>query len=124
MLDQYQLIFFVSSLMSTTFAIANSVEVVDATVECNQNSECTFNVTIRHNDSGWDHYANRWEVLTPDGEVIAVRVLHHPHIHEQPFTRSLFQVAVPIDIKRVKIRAHDSVHNYGSEMFSLGLPDR
>ena len=124
MFARNELIFFITFLLSSTLAIADSAEVVDASAECNQNSQCTFNVTVRHSDKGWDHYANRWEVLTPDGNIIAVRVLRHPHIHEQPFTRSLSQVTVPMDLKRVKIRAHDSVHKYGNKDFSLDLPDR
>ena len=46
-----------------------------------------FRVTVRHDDTGWDHYADRWEVLGPDGTVLGIRVLHHPHENEQPFTR-------------------------------------
>ena len=26
-----------------------------------------FIVTVRHGDQGWKHYANRWEVLSPNG---------------------------------------------------------
>ena len=46
-------------------------------------------------DSGWDHYANRWEVLEPEGQVIATRTLLHPHVDEQPFTRSLSGIHIP-----------------------------
>ena len=55
----------------------------------------SFSVTVQHADEGWDHYADRWEVLTPDGELLATRVLAHPHVGEQPFTRGLSGVAVP-----------------------------
>ncbi len=48
-----------------------------------------FDVTVRHADSGWDHYADRWEVRDAGGAVLATRVLLHPHVAEQPFTRSL-----------------------------------
>ena len=54
-----------------------------------------FNVTVAHGDTGWDHYADRWEVLAPDGSLLGTRVLLHPHEHEQPFTRSLGGVAIP-----------------------------
>ena len=47
-----------------------------------------FDVTVRHADEGWDHYADRWDVIGPDGAVLATRVLLHPHVGEQPFTRS------------------------------------
>jgi hypothetical protein len=41
-------------------------------------------VTVRHADEGWEHYADCWEVLTLDGEVLATRELAHPHDNEQP----------------------------------------
>ena len=47
-----------------------------------------IHVTVRHNDSGWDHYADVWRVYAPDGRLFAERILAHPHETEQPFTRS------------------------------------
>ncbi|WP_218044819.1 hypothetical protein [Kiloniella majae] len=75
-----------------------------------------FNVTVRHDDTGWDHYANRWEIITEDETILATRVLHHPHENEQPFTRSLSGVDIPKGVKKVFIRAHDSVHGYGGQV--------
>lgn len=49
----------------------------------------TVSVTLRHPDTGWDHYADAWEVLDTDGARLGLRVLAHPHVNEQPFTRSL-----------------------------------
>ena len=43
-------------------------------------------VTVQHADTGWDHYADAWEVLAPDGTVLGTRTLLHPHTDEQPFT--------------------------------------
>ena len=74
---------------------------------------CSFVVTVRHDDEGWGHYANGWEVLAPDGTVLATRVLRHPHVREQPFTRELRGVAVPAGLASVRIRARDSVHGFG-----------
>ena len=42
-----------------------------------------------HPDTGWDDYADGWRVLDMDGNELGMRVLHHPHVDEQPFTRSL-----------------------------------
>ncbi|MFD2207261.1 hypothetical protein [Kiloniella antarctica] len=74
-----------------------------------------FNVTVRHDDTGWDHYANKWDIVTETGEVIATRVLHHPHENEQPFTRSLSSVKIPAGVKVVIVRAHDSVDGYSGQ---------
>ena len=92
---------------------AGEADVVAAEATCDANAVCRFSVTVRHADEGWDHYADRWEVLTESGEILATRVLRHPHVNEQPFTRNLPGVKVPGEIRRVRIRAHDSVHEDG-----------
>ena len=81
-----------------------------------------FDVTVRHDDSGWDHYADGWDVLGPDGTVLGTRTLYHPHVDEQPFTRSLSGVDVAETISEVTVRAHDSVHAYGGKTVTVVLP--
>ncbi len=73
----------------------------------------TFDVTVQHEDTGWEHYADLWEVLSMDGEVFATRVLTHPHVDEQPFTRSQSGIVIPEGGTQVRVRAHDLVHGYG-----------
>lgn len=73
----------------------------------------TFDVTVQHEDTGWEHYADLWEVLAMDGEVFATRVLTHPHVEEQPFTRSQSGIVIPEGVTQVRVRAHDLVHGYG-----------
>lgn len=63
-------------------------------------------VTVRHPDSGWDHYINYWIVETHAGDEIARRKLLHPHVNEQPFTRSLTSLTVPDGVHKVYIRLH------------------
>jgi hypothetical protein len=99
----------------TTVSFANEASVLKAKVTCNNKNICTFNVTIKHKDTGWKHYANAYEILTMEKKIIAKRVLHHPHVNEQPFTRSISNVQIPKNIKSVIIRAHDSVHKYGGK---------
>ena len=63
-------------------AFAGDADVLNVDVSCNSESICRFDVTVRHDDEGWEHYANRWEVLSPDGEILATRVLVHPHTED------------------------------------------
>lgn len=91
---------------------AGLADVVSASADCSA-SVCRFVVTVRHDDEGWNHYANAWEVVAPDGAVLATRVLQHPHVGEQPFTRELSGVSVPATLATVRIRARDSVHGFG-----------
>lgn len=94
-------------------ARAGEADVVGVTVAETGTRIYRFDVAVRHEDSGWEHYADLWEVLDPDGRVLATRKLLHPHENEQPFTRSLRGVPIPSDIARVTVRAHDNVHGYG-----------
>lgn len=80
-----------------------------------------FQVTVRHEDVGWEHYADRWEVLTSGGEVLATRVLAHPHVDEQPFVRSLGAIVMPEETTQVTVRAHDGVHGYGGREIIVDL---
>jgi len=80
-----------------------------------------FSVTVRHADEGWDHYADAFTVHAPDGTLLGRRTLHHPHVNEQPFTRSLSGVTVSGAIERIGVRAHDSVHGPGP-LVSVELP--
>lgn len=112
--------------LSTHPAVAGMADVVAAEVEpeatLGDETFYRFTVTVRHADEGWDHYADNFEILAPDGTVLGTRVLAHPHENEQPFTRSLGAVAVPDGIAEVTIRAHDSVHGKGGETVTVTLP--
>ncbi len=81
-----------------------------------------FDITVRHADAGWKHYADKWDVVAPGGKILGTRVLLHPHEIEQPFTRSLSGVRIPRGISRVTVRAHDKVHGYGGEGITVDVP--
>ncbi|SEA70547.1 hypothetical protein SAMN05660420_02889 [Desulfuromusa kysingii] len=108
-------------LLLPTILMANEADVVRVEVD-KVGSGYRFDVTVQHHDEGWQHYANKWEVVTADGQVLATRVLHHPHVNEQPFTRSLSGVEIAAEISSVIIRAHDLVHGYGGEEMTVMLP--
>ena len=102
-------------------AWAGEVDVVDARATRAADGSYGFDVTLRHEDEGWDHYADAWDVVAPDGTVLATRVLYHPHVDEQPFMRSLSDVKIPAGVSEVTIRGHDKVHEYGGKEFLLQL---
>jgi hypothetical protein len=103
-------------------ARAGEADVTAVKVSCTWKSLCRFDVTVKHADEGWKHYADRWEILSPSGAVIATRILRHPHVDKQPFTRGLPEVRVPEGVTRVTVRAHDSVHGYGGKEFQAEIP--
>ena len=102
-------------------APANEADVLEVKVKCRA-QVCDFAVTVKHADEGWQHYADGWEVLGEDGEVLATRVLRHPHMQEQPFTRALAGVKIPLGTTRVTVRAHDKVHEHGGAEVSVEIP--
>jgi hypothetical protein len=88
----------------------------------NANGSWTFNVTVRHDDSGWDHYADLWIVMDRDTEkVLGSRVLAHPHTTEQPFTRSLSRVRISDNIRYIEVRAKCKLHDYRGKRVIIDL---
>lgn len=110
------------TVISAFPTMAGEADVIDVEVT-GSGSSYRFSVTVRHEDTGWDHYADAWEVVGDDGSVYGKRVLAHPHVNEQPFTRS-GTAEVPADVKTVTVRAHDSVHGYGGKEMRVDLPGR
>jgi len=102
--------------------LAGKAEVINVTVVKTAPDVYDFTVTVRHDDTGWEHYADKWEVLDLNHNVLAIRILYHPHVDEQPFTRSLSAVKIPAAVRGVNLRAHCSIHGYGGQEFPVDLP--
>jgi hypothetical protein len=98
-------------------------DVVDATIS-EQDGTFTIAATVSSADTGWDKYADTWEVRDMGGDVLGERVLTHPHESEQPFTRSLSGVVIPRDVAEVTIAARDSVAGFCGDVFVLEVPGR
>ena len=98
---------------------ASEADVIDVEIIPEGDDRYTFNVTVQHEDTGWDHYADRWEILNLQEEIIAIRPLRHPHLKQQSFTRGLPFVPINQDTNEVKVRAHCSVDGFtGREVVS------
>ena len=96
-------------------------DVVHAEVE-RAGDAFVVSATVRSADTGWDRYADEWRVRTPDGEVLGTRVLAHPHVDEQPFTRSLSNVMIPESVNSVEVDARDSVVGYCGATATVPVP--
>ena len=114
----------VALVLAAVAARAGEADVVGAEAREIGDGVYRFQVTVRHADEGWDHYANAWEVVAPDGAVLATRVLAHPHVNEQPFTRNLSGIVIPDGVVSVRVRARDSVHGHGGREVEVAVPRR
>ncbi len=82
----------------------------------------SLSVTVQSPDTGCGSYADWWEVVSEDEELLYRRVLLHSHVAEQPFTRS----GGPVNIQpsdTVIIRAHMNRAGYGGEAFGGTVAD-
>jgi hypothetical protein len=59
-------------------------------------------------------------VVGASGKVFGHRTLFHPHVDEQPFTRSLM-VHIPQADQQVFVEAHDKVHGWSPQRLAVDL---
>ncbi len=109
-----------SLLVLPIISLAGEADVLSVKVSNLGGNFYRFDVTVQHTDEDWNHFAKAYEVLAVDGTLLGSRILRHPHINEQPFTRSL-TITIPEQYHRVTIRAYDLVHEYGGKEFTLNI---
>lgn len=105
-------------LASPAFADAPVVSNVNVT---KSGDAWNFDVTLSHKDTGWDDYADAWRILDGNGTELAIRKLAHPHVDEQPFTRSLSGIQIPTDVTEVGIQTSDTVGGWSSSVKKIKL---
>jgi len=88
----------------------------------------TFHVSVKHKDVNWYDFSDGWDVVLPDGTAVKpdpfgqfTRHIRHPHVHEQPFTRTQKAVQIPEGVDRVRVRAHDKKHGWGGQEIEVLL---
>lgn len=96
-------------------------QVVFVTATQSRDGTWRFDTTVRHNDQGWENYADAWQVVDLAGKVLGERILLHPHDDEQPFTRSQSGIAIPEDVTQVIVQAKDNVEGFGGQVVVVDL---
>lgn len=117
---------FTSSVFASKFDIdayssLDFAQIKDVLATQKSSSTWCFGTSVRHNDQGWDHYADGWEVLDLEGNQLGYRKLHHPHDNEQPFTRSQCNIKIPTEISKVIVRAKCNKHGFGGKPMVVDL---
>jgi hypothetical protein len=110
----------VAFALTSTAALAEP-PVITAVSATQTGDTWQFSVTIAHPDTGWDHYADGWRVLDMDGNELGMRVLAHPHVNEQPFTRTLSGVEIPAGTRQVQIQARALPDGWNEETTQVNL---
>lgn len=91
--------------------LQGAARVAKIEVSGNENAY-TFEATIESPDTGCDQYADWWEIVDLEGNLIYRRILAHSHVSEQPFTRSGENIDLSAD-KEVYVRLHMNNSGYG-----------
>jgi len=111
----------VLSTATISMAHANDVTILSADFKRSADQLWTVRVTLKHGDTGWDHYADNWRIVDSEGNILGDRVLYHPHVNEQPFTRSLARVQIPESLNTVYIEAHDKLHGWAKQRLTINM---
>lgn len=91
-------------LLNISYADAIRANVTAVTTQGSEGAY-RFAVTLKSNETGCEQYADWWEVLSEEGELLYRRILVHSHPDTQPFTRSGGSIEIkPSDI--VYVRGH------------------
>ena len=117
------------ALVGTAAAESKDVEqkfpdVVNVKVEASGNNHFDFDVTIASPYDSPQRYADAFRVLSMAGQPFGERKLLHDHADEQPFTRDLYSVSIPVGVRMVVIQARDQKYGYGGRTMQVILPGR
>ncbi|MBE7637435.1 hypothetical protein GUA87_11315 [Sneathiella sp. P13V-1] len=109
-------------LLASSPAFAGKADVIGVKLTKSNADMYRISVTVAHDDTGWGHYADQWDVLDEAGKVLGSRILMHPHENEQPFTRSM-SLSIPMEVKKITVRARDKKHGYGGKTMTVNVTE-
>lgn len=104
-------------------AHADAPKVVAAKAE-REGNRWMIEVTLQHEDTGWDHFATGFEVQGPDGSRLGYLELTHPNVGTPTVEAELTGLNIPADVTYVLIRTRCSLVGWAAEPVRLDLPAR
>ena len=99
-------------------------DVVNVAARAHGENSFDFDVTISSPYDTAERYADAFRVMGTDGKSYGERILFHDHADEQPFTRDLYNVAIPRGVQKVIVQARDKKYGYGGKTREVVLPGR
>lgn len=99
-------------------------DVIGAKARASGTNRFDFDVTVSSPYDTPQRYADAFRVMDRNGRIFGERILWHDHANEQPFTRDLYGVTIPREVRTVIIQGRDKRYGYGGKSFNLSLPGR
>jgi hypothetical protein len=100
-------------------------DVVDVKVRLARDGKLfDFDVTLSSPYDTSKRYADAFRVGNGKGLTFGERILLHDHKDEQPFTRDLYEVDIPPNVKEVVVQGRDQKFGYGGKTMTVKLPGR
>ena len=62
-------------LVALNPAHADDVKILAADFSKTGENKWSVDITLKHDDTGWDHYADNWRVVDSEGNIVGDRVL-------------------------------------------------
>lgn len=101
-------------------AFAGEADVLDVRYVQASDGTYIFDVTLRHAGDEPGHHIDRWEIVGPDGAVIAVCPVDAPK-GGMTFVSILGDVEIGEAVAAVTVRAHDIVHGHGGAELTVDM---
>jgi hypothetical protein len=112
--------FVIVALVFSPLLLAKEVEITKVELEPT-GSTWTVHVTLRHDDQGFEHYANGWRLVDAKKNVIAAQELYHPHDKKKSFTDSKANIKIPSQTKLVFLEAQAKPHGWSKQRVRIDL---
>jgi hypothetical protein len=99
-------------------------DVVDVRVQARGENRFDFDATLSSPYDTPQRYADAFRVMSTEGVAYGERTLFHDHASEQPFTRDLYGVFIPLQVRTVVVQGRDRKYGYGGKTVNVDLPGR
>lgn len=114
----------VGPVFAADLASQTHPDVIGAKVLARGADTFDFDITVSSPYDTPQRYADGFRVAGRDGTIYGERKLLHDHATEQPFTRDLYGVRIPRQIRSVMLQARDQKFGYGGKTVEVFLPGR
>jgi hypothetical protein len=99
-------------------------DVIDVKIKSLGNERFDFDVTLSSPYDTPQRYCDAFKVMDSQGKLLGERVLLHDHQTEQPFTRDLHGIVIPVAVRAVTVQGRDLKFGYGGKSLQIALPGR